>query len=184
MSYNTVHVHCGISIQTSPEGLPLYGWGARMRDLKGPKMNLFNLKEDWNVLLYQPIISLEIEPIRSRHLRPIIQSETRKKNQSEEGCLPLRPRPNNIYSDRIIIGILSFDRPWWCSPARDAAKNWQRSATWPDIKRLMQFPHRPIPVGYATRCSVDQTTERGMKRPTATAWPAEYVVSTSTDWTS
>ena len=48
--YNAVHVPCGISIQTSPVGLPLDGWGARMRDLKGPKMNLFNLKEDWNVL--------------------------------------------------------------------------------------------------------------------------------------
>jgi hypothetical protein len=73
--YNTVHVHCGISIQTSPVGLPLDGWGARMRDLKGPKMNLFNLKEDWNVFLYQPIISLEIEPIRSRYFRPIRQSD-------------------------------------------------------------------------------------------------------------
>ena len=48
--YNTVHVRCGISIQTSPVGLSLDGWGARMRDLKGSKMNLFNLKEDWNVL--------------------------------------------------------------------------------------------------------------------------------------
>jgi hypothetical protein len=37
---------CGIFIQTSPVGLPLYGWGARMRDLKGPKMNLFKAKED------------------------------------------------------------------------------------------------------------------------------------------
>ena len=44
--YNTVHVPCRIAIQTSPVGLPLDGWGARMRDLKGPKMNLFNLKED------------------------------------------------------------------------------------------------------------------------------------------
>jgi hypothetical protein len=34
--YNTVHVPCGISIQTSPVGLPLDGWGARMRDLNGP----------------------------------------------------------------------------------------------------------------------------------------------------
>jgi hypothetical protein len=34
--YNTVHVPCGISIQTSPVGLPLDGWGTRMRDLKGP----------------------------------------------------------------------------------------------------------------------------------------------------
>jgi hypothetical protein len=73
--YNTVHVHCGISNQTSPVGLPLDGWGASMRDLKGPKMNLFNLKEDWNVLLYQPIISLEIEPIRSRYFQPISQSD-------------------------------------------------------------------------------------------------------------
>ena len=47
--YNTVHVPCRISIQTSPVGLPLDGWRARMRDLKGSKMNLFNLKEDWNV---------------------------------------------------------------------------------------------------------------------------------------
>jgi hypothetical protein len=39
--YNTVHVHCVISIQTSPDGL-----SGRMRDLKGSKMNLFNLKED------------------------------------------------------------------------------------------------------------------------------------------
>ena len=44
--YNIVHVPCGIFIQTSPVGLPLYGWGARMRDLKGPKMNLFKAKED------------------------------------------------------------------------------------------------------------------------------------------
>ena len=44
--YNTVHVPCGISIQTSPVWLPLDGWGARMRDLKGPKMNLFKAKED------------------------------------------------------------------------------------------------------------------------------------------
>jgi hypothetical protein len=47
--YNTVHIPCRISIQTSPVGLPLDGWRARMRDLKGSKMNLFNLKEDWNV---------------------------------------------------------------------------------------------------------------------------------------
>jgi hypothetical protein len=44
--YNTVHVPCGISIQTSPEGQPPHGWGARMRDLKGPTMNLFKAKED------------------------------------------------------------------------------------------------------------------------------------------
>jgi hypothetical protein len=43
---STVHVPCGISIQTSPVGLPLEGLGARMRDLKKSKMNLFNLKED------------------------------------------------------------------------------------------------------------------------------------------
>jgi hypothetical protein len=48
--YNTVHVPCGISIRTSTVGLPLEGWGACMRDLKGPTMNLFNPKEDWNVL--------------------------------------------------------------------------------------------------------------------------------------
>jgi hypothetical protein len=48
--YNTVHVPCGIFIQTSPVGFPLDGWGARKRDPKGSKMNLFNLKEDWNVL--------------------------------------------------------------------------------------------------------------------------------------
>ena len=41
--YNTVHVPCGISIQTSPIGFLLEGW---MRDRKGPKMNLFNPKED------------------------------------------------------------------------------------------------------------------------------------------
>jgi len=46
MSYITVHVPCGIAIQTSPVGLPLDGWGACMRDLKGPTMNLFNPKED------------------------------------------------------------------------------------------------------------------------------------------
>jgi hypothetical protein len=44
--YNTVHVPCGISIRTSTVGLPLEGWGACMRDLKGPTMNLFNPKED------------------------------------------------------------------------------------------------------------------------------------------
>jgi hypothetical protein len=33
--YNTVHVPCRISIQTSPVGLPLDGWRTRMRDLKG-----------------------------------------------------------------------------------------------------------------------------------------------------
>ena len=43
--YNTVPVPYGISIQTSP-----VGWGARMRDLKGPTINLFKGKEDWNVL--------------------------------------------------------------------------------------------------------------------------------------
>ena len=48
--YITVHVPCGIAIQTSPVGLPLDGWDVRKRDLKGPRMNLFNLKEDWNVL--------------------------------------------------------------------------------------------------------------------------------------
>jgi hypothetical protein len=48
--YSTVHVPCGISIQTSPVGLPLEGWGAHKRDLKGPKINLFKPKEDWNVL--------------------------------------------------------------------------------------------------------------------------------------
>jgi hypothetical protein len=44
--YNTVHVPCGISIQTSPVALPLDGWGARMCDLKGPIMNLFKAKEE------------------------------------------------------------------------------------------------------------------------------------------
>ena len=58
-NYSTVHVPCGIAIETSPVGVPLDGWGARMGDLKGPKINLFNLKEDWNVLYHQPIISLE-----------------------------------------------------------------------------------------------------------------------------
>ena len=48
--YITVHVPCRIAIQTSPVELPLDGWGARMRDLKGLKTNLFNLKDDWNVL--------------------------------------------------------------------------------------------------------------------------------------
>jgi len=43
---NTVHVPCGISIQTSPVWLPLDGWGARMRDRKVPNMNCFNAKED------------------------------------------------------------------------------------------------------------------------------------------
>jgi hypothetical protein len=44
--YNTVHVPCGISIQTSPVALPLDGWGARMCDLKGPIMNLFKAKDE------------------------------------------------------------------------------------------------------------------------------------------
>jgi hypothetical protein len=44
--YQTVHVPCEISIQTSPVGLPLDGWDSRMRDLKGPKMNLLKAKED------------------------------------------------------------------------------------------------------------------------------------------
>jgi hypothetical protein len=43
--YSTVHVPCGIAIQTSPIGLPLDGSSARMCDLKGPRMNLFNPKE-------------------------------------------------------------------------------------------------------------------------------------------
>jgi len=38
----------------------------------------------------------------------INQSETRKKNQSEEGWLLLRSRSNYIYSERIVIGILGF----------------------------------------------------------------------------
>jgi hypothetical protein len=32
--YNTVHVPCGISIQTSPVGLPLDGWSARSEETK------------------------------------------------------------------------------------------------------------------------------------------------------
>ena len=48
--YNTVHAPCGIANQMSPVGLPLDGWGARIRDLKGPKVNLFKAKEDLNVL--------------------------------------------------------------------------------------------------------------------------------------
>jgi hypothetical protein len=44
--YYTVHAPCGISIQTSSVGLPLEGWGGRMRDLKGLRMKLFNPKED------------------------------------------------------------------------------------------------------------------------------------------
>ena len=42
--YNTVHVPCGIFIQTSPVGL----------HLKGPKMNLFNLKESSSSSLSPP----------------------------------------------------------------------------------------------------------------------------------
>jgi hypothetical protein len=76
-NYNTVHVPCGIATETSLVGVPLDGWGARMGDLKGPKINLFNLKEDWNVLYHQPIISLEIEPIRTRYFRPISQSDSK-----------------------------------------------------------------------------------------------------------
>ena len=37
--YSTVHVPCGIAIQTSPVRLPLDGWDARMRDLDGRKTN-------------------------------------------------------------------------------------------------------------------------------------------------
>ena len=48
--YSTVHVPCGIAIQTSPVGLPLDGWGARMRVWRDKNIYLFNLKEDWNVL--------------------------------------------------------------------------------------------------------------------------------------
>ena len=44
--YSRVRVPCRICIQTSPVRLPLERWGARMRDLKGPKMNLFNPKKD------------------------------------------------------------------------------------------------------------------------------------------
>ena len=44
--YSTVHVPCGIAIQTSPVGLPLDGWGARMRVWRDKNIYLFNLKED------------------------------------------------------------------------------------------------------------------------------------------
>jgi hypothetical protein len=39
------NIHSNVTRRASLEG-----WGARMRDLMGPTMNLFNLKEDWNVL--------------------------------------------------------------------------------------------------------------------------------------
>ena len=48
--YSTVHVPWGISIQTSHIELPPEGLGVRKHDLKGPTINSFNLKEDWNVL--------------------------------------------------------------------------------------------------------------------------------------
>ena len=46
----------------------------------------------------------------------INQSETRKKNQSEQGWLLLRPRSNYISIEKIVIGILDFfDRPIPCN---------------------------------------------------------------------
>ena len=69
-----------------------------------------------------------------------------------------------------------FDRPWPCSPVRNAAKYLQRREALPDLKRPMQIPHRPIPVGYAAKSSAEQTPETDMKRPTTTAWPAAYAI--------
>jgi hypothetical protein len=48
--YSTVHVPCEISIKTSHIELTPEGLGVRKHDLKGPTINSFNLKEDWNVL--------------------------------------------------------------------------------------------------------------------------------------
>ena len=65
--------NCAISDQKSPVGFPLDGWDVRMRDRKCPIMNLLNPTQKWI-----EINSQEIWPIRSRHFRPISQSDCKK----------------------------------------------------------------------------------------------------------
>ena len=71
----------------------------------------------------QPINSQEIWPMRWQDPVSSNQSKTRKKDQSEEGWLLLRPRSNYISSERIVIGILDFltdqYHATWTSPSSD-----------------------------------------------------------------
>ena len=88
-----------------------------------------------------------------------IQSETRKKNQSEQGWLLLRPRSDYISIEKIAIGILDvFDRPircnvnitklwpritvcWWTR--RQWVKSW---TNWFKTKSWTYFRTGPLPV--------------------------------------
>jgi hypothetical protein len=85
--YNTVHVPCGISIQTSPVGLPLEGWGACLRDLKGPKMNLFNPKEEttnWYILKRSISNVATSEKVRKKNYGKKVKQKYGKKRMGKK----------------------------------------------------------------------------------------------------
>jgi hypothetical protein len=95
--YSTFHVPCGISIQTSHEGLPPGRVGCAHARSALSIMNLFKPKEDWG------------SP--TNHITGFWTNEMAESSVQQPiriGWLQLRPRPNNIYSERIAIGILGF----------------------------------------------------------------------------
>ena len=85
-------------------------------------------------------------------------------NQPEEGDF-FTSRPNNIYSDRIVIGILDFSTDHDHVHLREMRQRIYRDEQ-PDqaSKDSCRF-FIPIPVGYGAKSSTDQTTERGMRLP-------------------
>ena len=170
--YNTVHVPCGISIQTSPVGLPpgrmgcAHAWSAvpnnefilPKRGLKCFVAPTNHITGFWTNELAESSVQ---QPIRIRWLQ-------------------LRPRPNNIYSDIIVIGILGF------LTDHDDVHLWemrQRIYREEQPNQISKDPCRFFTDLFLWDMR-QMTTKRGMKRPTAIAWPAIYVISISTDWTS
>jgi hypothetical protein len=85
------------SFKRHTKGIPLEGWGCAHARSALSIMNLFKPKEDWG------------SP--TNHITGFWTNEMAESSVQQPiriGWLQLRPRPNNIYSDRIAIGILGF----------------------------------------------------------------------------
>ena len=62
-------------------------------------------------------LSLVISPPVYFHNYIIYFKDCKNWTNQKRGWLVIRPRPNNIYGDRIVIAFCLFDRPWPYSPA-------------------------------------------------------------------
>ena len=84
-------------------------WDERMCERKCPITNLFNPTQKKIEMFY---ITNQSTLRKSDQSEVAISGRLANQIARNEpiiiGWLPLRPRPNNIYSDRIVIGILAF----------------------------------------------------------------------------